>query len=113
MIGKDASILYRTGQIWKFRVMYLFTLLGIALVIGAQWFKDSGSWFVGMDIAGCLAILVGLAFPMLAVKCPECRARWYWMAVSKKHDTHAFRWLASQAACPACGAQAAKIGENP
>lgn len=111
MIRKKESILYCTGQIWKFRVMYIGAMIAAALVFGAQWFKGSmpGPWFVGVMLAGAVAALVALAFPVITIKCPKCGARWYWMAISKKHRTNEFRWLASQTSCPVCGTSATRL----
>lgn len=114
MINKEESILYSTGQIWKYRVGYIGGIIALAL-FGIQWFRDSmpGPWYIGMDIAGTGAVLATLIFPMIAVKCPKCGARWEWIAVNKKHGAKGFGWVVRQTSCPVCGTSATQLSGTP
>lgn len=111
MIAKD-SVLYCTGQAWKFWVMPIGTIISVVLIFGMQWFKDSllGGWFPIITLFGILVGLVSFVFPSLAIKCPACGARWFWLAISKKHSTNWFDWLMTQTSCPACGTSSSKRG---
>ncbi len=104
MSRKEESILYSTGQIWKYRVMSLGVVIAVALVFGAQWFKESlsGSWYLGLTMAGMVVSLSSLAFPLVSVVCPKCGARWGWLAANRKRGTKGYRWVARLTLCPVC-----------
>ncbi len=113
MTRKD-SVLYCTGQAWKFWVMPIGVVISALLIFGAQWLIGSlpAGWFPIITLSGCLVGLVSFVFPCIAIKCPVCGARWFWLAVSKKHSTNWFNWLMTQSSCPACGTSCHKFTEN-
>jgi hypothetical protein len=103
---KGDSILARSGQAWKFKLSMLFVLLGGAGMAVSRAMPPSES-IVGLvaSLAGVAAgLLGGLVFPSLSIRCPRCRARWFWMAISSKRHDEWFLWLLDARACPACEA---------
>jgi hypothetical protein len=46
-------------------------------------------------------ILIGV-FACLAIRCPECKLKWVWHAVSKKDVNQWVTWLLSFEKCPHC-----------
>jgi hypothetical protein len=113
MTRKD-SVLYCTGQAWKFWAMCIAMLISAVFGIWAFWVKDSFSagWFPLMVLVECLLCFGSLAFGWAAIKCPVCSARWIWLAVSKKHKSDWFGWLFAQYACPVCGTSCRKFTAN-
>lgn len=103
-MNRDESILYRTGQKWKFWLMPLCVWVGIAMMLIASWLKDrlETSWLLGAIFFAALMILGGFVLPAIIIKCPNCGARWFWLAVTKQQSKNWFRWL-FQTGCPVCG----------
>jgi hypothetical protein len=100
MISKD-SILYRTDQSWKFRLL-LGVYVAAVIVFGAQWLRGS-AWFLPVTFFGSVVAAASLAVPWWSIRCPRCGTRWFWLAISQKHTDNWYKWLASQSTCPVCG----------
>lgn len=53
---------------------------------------------------GSVALGLGaFTFECLSVRCPDCGARWMWMAVRRQSVGQWLRWLTTLSACPTCG----------
>src|SRR6266545_452903 len=59
-------------------------------------------------LSGMVLTLGGLLFACIGVRCPKCRARWVWMAVSERCSTTYGTWLIALSACPRCGDDGSK-----
>src|SRR4051812_6626365 len=103
MIKYD-SVFYCTRQVWKLWVMYVGAFIAIPLMAATEWFKGSlpGRYHALLMLCGGLLALGSLAFPCIAIKCPVCGARWFWLAVNGKRAGRGVRWLFAQTACPVC-----------
>jgi hypothetical protein len=95
------SILYRTGQAWKLRSL-LGAYVAAVMAFADQWLRDS-RWFLPVMCLATLVAAVSLAIPWWGIKCPTCGARWFWLAISKRHAEGWKHWLSSQSTCPVCG----------
>ncbi len=85
------SVISRTGQLWKLAVAVILLLVGS--IVPA--FESSGmSWTVGTILA-----VVGYAFGVYAIRCPDCGNRWFWSAAL---DASWYGPLFRKPACPAC-----------
>jgi hypothetical protein len=106
---REESVLYVSGQAWKLWAMIGGTFASVVLIFGAYTFRASLSpgWYQLTMWAGILAGLFSLAFPVLSIRCPSCRARWFWLAISMEHGSRWYEWLVSRSSCPVCGASGA------
>ncbi len=101
----EVPIIQVSGQRWKAtlgRVMLVVGLLAISFSASHARPPSTEGVFVVM-LAGLALVIAGFAFPCLAIRCPQCAARWYWKAVSQEK---ASRWYAvtfGQCSCPVCG----------
>jgi hypothetical protein len=104
MKRKD-SILYGTGQAWKFWVMPTSMILCAVLVLATYRFAASlpAGYYPLLMLAGIIVAVGGFTFACVTIECPACKARWFWSAVSKKHPVGWYDWLFAQSACPMCG----------
>lgn len=53
-----------------------------------------------------IGVLIGVScivFSCISIRCPVCGARWFWLAVSRKHGVGGIDWFLSQQVCPVCG----------
>lgn len=103
-MDRKESVLYRTGQAWKFWLLPLLVSIGILVLLTGELIKGSWpkQWFLAaLDAAVCLEIFA-FAFPAIAIRCPSCGARWFWIAMFKQRSDNWFNWL-FQPKCPICG----------
>jgi predicted RNA-binding Zn-ribbon protein involved in translation (DUF1610 family) len=101
---RQQSILYRTGQKLKFWIPPVFVLLGSITILGTQLFQDNltHTGYVRILAIAIVVDAVGLIFPLFAISCPRCGAKWLWLAYSRSPGKW-YQWLLSQSACPNCG----------
>lgn len=52
---------------------------------------------------GALGIFLSIGFPLLAIRCPACKKRWFWMAANEQGVSTWLPWLFQLKSCPACG----------
>jgi len=103
-MNREESVLYRTRQGWKFWLMPTGTLICVVAVIGAIRFKDL---LPGWQFQAALLIIItlqlaSLAYPAIAIRCPNCGARWFWLALTKVRNGSWFNQL-MQSECIKCG----------
>lgn len=97
------SILYDTGQAWKFWVMIYGNLLCVLFISMDFLISESllEEYHLPLLWIGVFIWFISTAFACITIKCPVCGARWFWLAISRKHDLGWFNWLFSQE-CPVC-----------
>jgi hypothetical protein len=100
------SLLYHTGQAWKYWMHIWSTLVGVFLAFLAIWFGGVSptGYYMLLLLAGLTITVIGIVFAVFSIKCPNCGARWYWSAVTKKHEIGGINWFLTLKACPVCGA---------
>jgi hypothetical protein len=101
---RSESALFRTGQVWKFWLMPIGTILGAVILLWTEAHKNSlsGSEFFMALIFSVLVEAISLIFPIIGIRCPRCGARWLWIAVSRSGNDKWFHQL-FQTSCPSCG----------
>lgn len=95
------SIVGTTGQTWKLLVAL------VALVVGSilPAFPAVGmSWTVGTILA-----IGGYAFGVALIRCPACKARWFWDALMRPE---LYKQVLRQSECPECTQAAAAAKEQ-
>jgi hypothetical protein len=96
------SFLQRTGQAGKYSAGNALALTGAGLML-AGWFLLSGYRASVTSAVGAGVGMVGLAFQCLAIRCPRCRAKVVWEALSTRPHGVASYWAELQQVCPKCG----------
>lgn len=102
----DRSIITKTRQGWKCLLGLAGTTIGglITLfnVAGAlQWIEeDTRMIFI---LIGIGLVLISFALLMLGIRCPDCGARWAWIAARTRSHSDWIAWLFSLQHCPKCG----------
>ena len=113
-MNRRDSIVYCSGQAWKLWVMILGVPIVVPLIAWTGSLEDTlplSYRFMLTFLATLLAVGV-LAFPCLTIRCPVCGARWFWIAIRKKHDVEGFQWLFTRLSCPVCDSSCRKIAEH-
>jgi hypothetical protein len=102
----ENSFLKSAGQLWKVWLsiaLAVFASVCVLVVVKGYVGDDPGRSMLVVVTARLLAVS-GFIWACISVRCPACKARLLWMAVSKQsHKT----WLISlitQSECPSCGA---------
>lgn len=95
-----------TGQRWKLLVLYVLSLMGIVITVGAL--IPSFGRVVIQDHVLYL-FLCGMYFPIwiswiaLAVRCPKCNRRTGWWYLQNTGVTEWFTAFVRARRCPVCG----------
>lgn len=94
------SALQASGQMWKVHATTATLFVSFGLMISAI-FSGLYLFFGGVALGA-----VGIALCSLAIRCPQCGARWYWR-LFKAHGygtrTGWARELFRQTECSSCG----------
>ena len=101
----DQSYLKKSGQIWKFYLAAVVTLVGGALIwIGQSRLDAAGDSALVLMLVGAGMGVVGMVWSAVAVKCPKCGTRLLWRAVSEQSSGNWLTWLLHLDRCPSCNA---------
>lgn len=101
-------IISKTGQLPRLAIgLGLLAMGGLVNVISIG-LTGSGSittdsWLVKLQLPAALLALAGFVFLCMAIKCPNCGAKWIWMAVSGKLGSRSLDSVADLSACRVCG----------
>jgi hypothetical protein len=100
----NASVIRKTGQWWKLVVSMAATVTGgIGMFVARQEMSASAAWLpLAMMLGGIGLCLGGLVFACVSIRCPRCRAHWFWAAVSRRASGEWLPWLLSHPTCPNC-----------
>jgi hypothetical protein len=79
-------IVEKTGQAWKYYLAIVPGVIGSSLTV----FKP----LIGLTITAC-----SVAFLCLAIRCPKCHAKWFWVDI---WATRPKQSLWTQPECPRC-----------
>jgi predicted RNA-binding Zn-ribbon protein involved in translation (DUF1610 family) len=98
------NLIRRSGQTWNIAVAGLCLLVAaIATGLAQIGLQSVGTALEWTALIGAVSGLGALVFGSLAVRCPDCGARWVWMAVSERDHNEWMPWLLTLHACPRCG----------
>jgi hypothetical protein len=102
-MANNQSVVTRTGQVWKLRLMPIGVALGSPLILIAVWHQYAlpRGYFISVLLIGLFINLFALVFPALAIRCPRCGSHWLWAAYRKPHKIW-YRWLMTLISCPVC-----------
>ena len=105
-------MLYRTKQAWKFWAVPMGILVSGALIVGAQWYKESipDRWYLIALYSGILVGAFSIVCPAAAIRCPSCGSRWFWLAISRNDGATWYERLMTQSACSTCGYRGKALG---
>ena len=94
MTSFSGSLLKRTNQAWKLRIMYGgLVVAGALMVLGRSMTERlTTEQVVAITLSGVLVGLASLAFACLGIRCPACKSRWLWRVVSTEKSGD---WLLS------------------
>lgn len=98
------SFLKSSGQLWKLWLSLALVVLGwlsIPLALGGYVDQDSGALLI---LAGVFVAVCATVWASISIKCPACKARLLWRAISKESHKTWLVSLLSQSECPHCGA---------
>jgi len=100
----DNSIVKRTGQMWKLYLSFILLLLGSASIFGSIISAKTTSYSLMaiLIFGGLIVSLSSLIFVIVSVRCPNCKAPWFWQGISGKSPGSWLLWLMSQTECPKC-----------
>lgn len=101
----DNSLLKSSGQAWKPYTSFALSLLGLILLLlpisSPDRYGDRASILL---IVGGLGLAVGsFVWASLSIRCPACKAKLFWIAVSGHSPTDWLTWLLRRVDCPVCG----------
>jgi hypothetical protein len=74
----------------------------LAMVTGILLPSGGGTSSFGLVLAGVVMAVSGFAYACASIRCPKCRAPWFWLAVKSQPAGAWMPWLMSQARCPVC-----------
>lgn len=99
-------LLQRSGQLWKLNAasaaLYVSALLLLVALFGDGSWMTAGMRFV-VSMCGLITGVAAFGWPSLSIRCPGCRARLFWYALSKRRLTIPDAWLRELQECPFCG----------
>ena len=99
------SFVGRTGQMKRMGTGVALMVIGAAVMLSPmpQFLAITRPETFGLLLFGGIAItLIGFLWLSLLIRCPSCRAKLFWRAVSQAQQALWFRAL-MQTDCPACG----------
>ncbi|MDD2899336.1 MAG: hypothetical protein PHI31_11560 [Desulfuromonadaceae bacterium] len=98
-----------TKQEWKLFSSF-FGLLTCAggMFYGINQMQVVGSLPVYIDLISIAAGMCVGIFACTSIRCPECRLKWVWHAVTKKEVNQWVPWLLSFEVCPRCESKSEK-----
>ncbi|MBQ0799248.1 MAG: hypothetical protein KBT63_08160 [Porticoccaceae bacterium] len=102
MTNKQESILYRTGQAWKYNTSLAIDGLGIIMaVISFYYYFSHPQLHLLYFIVSGVLLTIGF-FIKLRIKCPKCGTLWYWHALKAPLGDNGLGKLRSHKTCPIC-----------
>lgn len=98
------SIVSATNQSWKMNTFYLSLGVSGLFMFAGDYIGNlvSMSQPAYLNIAGTLLSMVSFIAICLSIKCPKCKDKWLWRAVSNSKSGDWLFWLKSQTSCPVC-----------
>jgi hypothetical protein len=103
MYGEAMPRIKETNQSWKLVLSLLGLLIGGAgMLYGIHVMKEGGNLSVCIDLASLVTMFLTSLFAVISIRCPNCKLKWVWYAVSTKEVGEWLPWLISFQSCPCC-----------
>lgn len=97
------NVIGRSGQGWKFTLGWLLVLGAGLLLLVSSAPHDAADGFAAAAAGAMVASIAVAVAVTLSLRCPDCRARWIWIALSRQDHNAWVGWLRTLQACPVCG----------
>lgn len=100
----DNSILKKTKQMWKLNLtLALATISSLVLMYVINHMTEFNAE-IGLTLVGITTTtpMLGLVFASLSIRCPSCKAKWFWMGISGQSSNAWLKWLLTRTECPKC-----------
>jgi bacteriorhodopsin len=98
----NKSKIRESKQEWKLYSSFIgFVISGGVMFYGIKQTTGTGT-SVDLILYSLVAEIIIGTFACLSIRCPECKLKWVWYAVSKKDANQWVPWLLSFEKCPQC-----------
>jgi Na+/melibiose symporter-like transporter len=99
-----SSIIKKSGQSWKMRVSIFGIIISGALMFSGSFIGRTNSQFDLYPLipVGALIGMLSFIFAIFSIRCPNCKDKWFWRAVSKRDKNNWLIWLENQSNCSEC-----------
>ena len=97
------DLLARSGQTGKFALGFVLVLVGgtVVFIAGLLIGRASSAQYALLTLLGVAIGLGGFMYLCVAIRCPDCGAKWIWLMASKRRGDP-LHWGWQNAACPVC-----------
>jgi len=103
MFQMNDSFIKTTGQFWKLVAgLVPFCAVGVILTY-QQWFSSKVTVFTGRMLPFSAVSLLLFLWSLVSIRCPRCKLRVIWYAVSKVDHRVWTQWVFAFMQCPKCG----------
>ena len=93
-----------TGQFWRLVVACVgIAAGGILTEVSRRQIVATEDPVWGAVMGGAIVLTsAALTFAAWGIRCPACKERWFWAAISKRGSQEWLQWLLGQPTCPNC-----------
>jgi hypothetical protein len=99
---QSTNVIVQTGQLWKVAVSLAAVIVGGTGAVIAMTIVGTNPGHP-LNLFSLALGGFGLAFAWMSIRCPNCGARWVWLAM-RHHALGQWQpWLVGLTACPSCG----------
>src|SRR5437667_443413 len=95
------TALQQSGQQWKLYFSAVVMALGILIFYAGKQATSPGWYMIIAFVGPSITVGTGI-WLMRSVKCPVCRARWYWLAFSREKAQAILLGSFAVWECPVC-----------
>jgi hypothetical protein len=99
--------IFQSHQQWKVLVgVIAVPLIAMATVFASAvmgWIGDTDEQQAAFSLVALVAAALGYTWAVLAIRCPSCRTKLLWWAMSRNTPRDWMQWLMAANDCPACG----------
>ena len=101
----NKSKIRESKQEWKLYASFFgFIIAGGVMFYGIKQTTAGTEATVDLILYSLVAEIIIGVFACVSIRCPECKLKWVWHAVSKKDANQWVPWLLSFEECPQCAA---------
>jgi hypothetical protein len=105
----NKSKIRKSKQEWKLYSSFIgFVIAGGVMFYGIKQTTAGTETTIDLILYSLVAEIIIGVFACGSIRCPECKLKWVWHAVSKKDSNQWVSWLLSFEECPQCAAGAKK-----